>query len=98
MNKQIRNYLTISILCVGLTVVAGQAIAESSWQTQRLLAPSESQLKTERQGRVVIYDGMHETLVDRALDTQFGRVESMMFVGVRHTDPDGGEWADDDCD
>jgi len=47
---------------------------------------------------VVIYDGLDERLVDSALDTQFGRMENMMFVGVRHIEPDGGEWADDDCD
>ena len=98
MKKQIWTGLVISHLLGALPLMAEEAAAAPGWQERRLLAPSGPQLAAERRGRVVLYDGLDERLVDRALDTQFARVENMMFVGVRHTDPDGDEWADDDCD
>ena len=82
--------------------VTGLSFANTSdagdWNRNQLLAPSAGQLKAEQRGRVAIYDGLHESTVDTALDTQFGRIENMMFVRVTHTTPDGDEWADDDCD
>jgi len=98
MNKQILTGLVMAHLVWGIPLMAEEAVAAQDWQEQRLLAPSERQLSSEQRGRVVIYDGLDERLVDSALDTQFGWVENMMFVGVRHTEPDGDEWADDDCD
>ena len=98
MNKQIWTSLMVAHLAWGIPLMAEQAVAAQDWQERRLLVPSERQLSSEQRGQVVIYDGLDERLVDRALDTQFGRVENMMFVGVRHTEPDGEDWADDDCD
>ena len=98
MKKQILMGITMVQLIAGLALPVADAVAASDWQAQRLLAPSGPQLSTEQRGRVVIYDGLDEALVDRALDTQFERVESMMFVRVRHTEPDGDSWIDDDCD
>ena len=77
---------------------ANQVIAGQGWQERRLLTPSAAQQRMEQQSRVYIYDGLHEDTVDQALDTQFDRVENMMFVGVRHTTENGDEYADDDCD
>jgi len=98
MKKHTLMILMATQLAWAIPVLAEESIASQDWQERRLLAPSEPQLSSEQRGRVVIYDGLDERLVDRALDTQFARMESMMFVGVRHTDPDGDEWADDDCD
>ena len=98
MNKQIWTSQVVANLVRGIPLMAEEAAAAQDWQERRLLAPSERQLSSEQRGRVIIYDGLDERLVDSALDTQFGRVENMMFVGVRHTEPDGEEWADDDCD
>ena len=81
-----------------LSGVANPVTAGQGWQERRLLAPSAAQQRMEQQDRVYIYDGLHEDTVDRALDTQFARVQNMMFVGVRHTTVDGEEYADDDCD
>lgn len=74
------------------------ASAEGDWSRNQLLNPSAGQLKAEQRGRIAIYDGLHESTVDAALDAQFGRIENMMFVRVAHTTPEGDEWADDDCD
>ena len=63
-----------------------------------LFNPSESMLRAEARGRVTIYDSLDSEVVDRALDEQFSRIENMMFVGIRHTLPDGSVEADDDCD
>jgi hypothetical protein len=98
MNKHIWTSLVVGHLVWGIPLMAEEAVAAQDWQERRLLAPSERQLSSEQRGRVVIYDGLDERLVDAALDTQFGRMENMMFVGVRHTEPNGEEWEDDDCD
>ena len=82
----------------GVTLSPTNVQAADSWYEAQLLHPSEHQLEAERRGRVAIYDGLHESIVDTALDTQFKRIENMMFVRVAHTTPDGDEWADDDCD
>lgn len=91
---------TFSIFPVALlvTVLLGESAAAQDWQELRLISPTVAQLQAEQQGRVQIYDGLHEDVVDRAMDSQFGRIGNMMFVGVRHTAPDDSEYADDDCD
>lgn len=60
-----------------------------SWQTERLFKPSAADLKSEARGRVMIYDGLTDKMVERALHEQFERVEAMMFICTVLTDPDG---------
>ena len=96
MNYSVDFRMVISLVL--LAGFAGQALGLQGWQERQLLAPSAAQQRMEQQDRVYIYDGLHEDTVDQALDTQFERVENMMFVGVRHTTEDGDEYADDDCD
>ena len=93
--------LSITRYIIPLVLLSGFAnpvIAGQGWLERRLLAPSAAQQRMEQQDRIYIYDGLHEDTVDRALDTQFDRVQNMMFVGVRHTAVNGEEYADDDCD
>jgi hypothetical protein len=59
------------------------------WQVQRLMKPSPRDLGKERKGSVYIYDGLTEREVDTALDTQFPRIQNMMFVGTVKTDTHG---------
>ena len=59
------------------------------WQVQRLMEPLPRDLEKERKGRVYIYDGLTEREVDTALDTQFPRIQNMMFVGTVKTDTSG---------
>ena len=77
-------------------VVAGDTFDQ--YYRNILLNPSKSLLLAEDRGRVTIYDGLDAELVDHAMDEQFERIENMMFVGIRHTLPDGSVEADDDCD
>lgn len=59
------------------------------WQVQRLMEPSPRDLEKEHKGYVYIYDGLTEQEVDTALDTQFARMQNMMFVGTVKTDTSG---------
>ena len=51
---------------------------------------------SERRGRVTIYDRIPVSEVERALDEQFERIDSMMFVRTQYPVADDG--FEDDCD
>lgn len=78
------------------------------WKTNMLYQPSADQLRREQQGHVFIYDGMKDKDVDRVMNTQFERLNRMMFTRVVVTnergdpnlDPETGEVEilDDGCD
>jgi hypothetical protein len=55
----------------------------------RLFQPTQADLKSESKGRVMIYDGLTDKTVERALDQQFDRVETMMFTSIVVTDDSG---------
>ena len=59
------------------------------WQVRRLMQPSPYELKKERRGSVYIYDGLTEREVETALDTNFDRIQHMMFMGTVRTDASG---------
>jgi hypothetical protein len=59
------------------------------WRMQRLMAPAPRDLEKERNGSVYIYEGLTEREVDDALETQFPRIQNMMFVGTVKTDARG---------
>ena len=89
--------VALAFTLVSHLVQAGDE-GSSSYDESILFSPSKAVLVAERKGRVTIYDGLEHRVVDRALDTQFGRIENMMFVRIRETLPDGSEEVDDDCD
>lgn len=65
---------------------AGPIQVADSWQEKMLFSPPPSQIELEKRGRVMIYDGLTDTQVARAMDTQFDRIEAMMFVRTVVTD------------
>ena len=59
------------------------------WQMNALLQPSNTQLRSESRGRIVIYANLPDHVVERAMDLYFDRIESMMFASIIVTDADG---------
>ena len=96
MKTNITTAFVIASLISGIPFAA-QADASAQWQEDRLLHPSAAQRTAERSGSVVIYDHLGEALVDTAMDSQFERIENMMFIRVQHPQPDGEIIEDDDC-
>jgi hypothetical protein len=88
--------LTFSVLLMGalLAPPARSVDANDGFQYNALFNPTPAQLKAEARGRVMIYDGLDNALVERALDAQFDRIEHMMFIRTRQSssdDTDDGE-------
>ena len=79
---------------------ARAADANDDFQYNLLFNPTTAQLRIEERGRVMIYDGLANAVVERALDEQFDRIEHMMFVRTRqNTSNDDNEYIveDDGC-
>ena len=78
---------------ITVSPLAGTGLARAAdlgdWYAHLLFEPTPLQLQQERRGRVQIYDGLRDVEVNRALDEQFERIESMMFTGVVVTDSEG---------
>ncbi len=82
-----------------LTLVLPVQAENTEWQVRRLLQPTPEEERRDASGRIFIYDGLHEAQVNQAMDSQFHRVDSMMFVRTRVDTADGEtEVEDDGCD
>jgi len=83
-----------------LGAIAKAGDVNDGFQYNALFNPSPAQLKAESRGRVMIYDGLDNAVVEHALGEQFDRIEHMMFIRTRqNTSEDGDEYIveDDDC-
>ena len=86
------------VLILGLGASAS-AQADDRYQYQMLLKPSAEMLAAESRGYIMIYDGLENSVVERALTEQFERIENMMFVGTRYLQEDGDLlFEEDGCD
>ena len=47
-----------------------------------LLNPDPLQITQENMGKVIIYERVREEIIHDALDTDFARIENMMFVNT----------------
>lgn len=86
--------------CISLSLFASASAAEQAdWQWEMLIHPSQQQIALEEKGRVFIYDGLRDQQVEAAMDKDFDRIGSMMFVRTLMP-PAGGEpeyVVDDGC-
>lgn len=90
--------IAFSVICQ-LWSTAALSAFEGDWQLAMIHNPSSAQLKVEERGRVYIYDRLPDTEVELAMNTQFDRLDSMMFVRTKVVNPEGEpEVADDGCD
>jgi hypothetical protein len=92
-----------AVLIIATIIVTTFTIADShaaaNWQLHRLMTPTMAQLVAEEEGQVFIYDELTIAQVDTAMDTHFGRIEHMMFTGIRHIDTTGNTYIEEDgCD
>jgi hypothetical protein len=87
-----------TILACTTTILwlAASPATAGDWQEQLLFNPPAGHLKAEQRGRIMIYDGLKDTEIARAMDTQFDRIESMMFVRTIVTDEEGNPMRDDE--
>lgn len=103
--------ITICSTLITAVLIVGTADAQSddrTWQLEKVFNPKSQDLAREARGRVFIYDGLRDTDIEQALESEFERVGSMMFVRTVITDRSGdplrdetsGSYVteDDDCD
>ncbi len=65
------------------------AMAMEQWQYNRLFNPSQADRKAEKNGDVIIYDGLTDVTVKQAIDENFDRMQNMMFTRTVVTDENG---------
>ncbi|QYZ67786.1 MAG: hypothetical protein HPY30_18415 [Gammaproteobacteria bacterium (ex Lamellibrachia satsuma)] len=63
--------------------------APSDYYEIVLFNPREAALLAEANGRVSIYDGLEHSVIEQTLDSQFARIDNMMFVLTREIQADG---------
>jgi hypothetical protein len=93
-------FVTVGLLLSPAAVIGGptEFVGSEQWQQRRLLEPTPAEVAGEQSGRVFIYDGVRDATVDRAMDEEFDRIQSMMFIRTKQSNPDGEVVDyDDDC-
>lgn len=85
-------------LCLVLLIAASAPWADElrDIELRRLFQPTPDELQAERSGRIYIYDGLWDRDIERAMDEEYDRVESMMFIRVKVTQREGEEDKDVD--
>jgi hypothetical protein len=78
--------LLMCAMPAGASADSGQTDLEL-WLLRRLNDPTERERTHEREGNVYIYDGLTDRQVDQAMNLHFDRIEYMMFVGTRKSEP-----------
>ena len=93
--------VTLLAILVGAQLWGAAALANASgdWQLAMIHQPSSAQLTVEDRGRVFIYDRLSDADVELAMNTQFHRLDHMMFVRTKVETAKGVEPViDDGCE
>jgi hypothetical protein len=88
--------LWISAALLGASTVATAGKDVRDIELRRLFEPTPAEQRAEASGRIYIYEGLRETDVARAMEEEFDRVESMMFIRIKKTDETGETLKDPD--
>ena len=80
-----------ALLAMTLMATVGVASAAdvSEIEKRRLFQPTQAELQEDAAGRIYIYDGLTQADIERAMDEELNRVESMMFIRVKKSDEQG---------
>jgi len=81
--------LLVSLSLIGTYNVTNANDLQNSYQAYILTNPGKAQLQREANGSVFIYEGLTDTQVNMAMDQQWERIRSMMFVSTQITDDQG---------
>lgn len=85
------------VLITSLALLSNASVfAADSFQHKMLFMPTESMLKAEAKGRIMIYDGLKSETVHRAMNEQFDRIDNMMFVRIHHEQDNSESSVEDD--
>ncbi len=93
-----RRQKIFTMIVSALLAAPSLAASTDSYQERILFSPGADILESEVRGRIMIYDGLKNEIVEMALDDQFERIENMMFVRTLYVQDDGEYEAQDDCD
>ncbi|MCG7983715.1 MAG: hypothetical protein JAY90_13325 [Candidatus Thiodiazotropha lotti] len=90
----IASYITFIPIVISLVTVSNcQAVSAEfdpdDWQMRRLMSASESDVRAESAGLVMIYDGLTDKPISPALERHFNRIDAMIFNSVIITDSAG---------
>jgi hypothetical protein len=77
------------LLSLASASYANEFDTAGSWQMNRLFHPNQADLVSEKKGKIIIYDGLTDKTVDRALDEHFDRIGALMFTRTIVTDDTG---------
>mgnify|MGYP006928178270 CR=1 FL=1 len=91
------NKISRKLMIGGLLILSITSVSAGNFQQNMLFSPSPSVLADEAKGRVMIYDGLKSETVDKAMNVQFSRIDSMMFVNTEYKKENGEIVANDDC-
>lgn len=85
--KKLLIVMTAPLLLVSFQPAAASTEAADfgagKWQENALLHPGKYTLSREARGLVTIYDGLTEAEVNKFMDTQFNRIQYVMFTRMK---------------
>lgn len=86
-SKEMAMYPKVSIIFMTLIMFIPLVVfanEDEMYEMKKLFEPSDQQLIAEANGSIIIYDGIPDSEVDRAMDEHFNRIDNMMFTRIKY--------------